>query len=543
MAGPGDALLQGSQNLAQGLNNYGQMLQTDAAATGQINAFLQQAQANPQAFASLSPNAQTLLQKQVSGKATMNDRISLLGEMTAGQQIQQQQTAMALQQQQAQAQALQNQMMQRRMQYLQQLMGNGGSSSPTQPMDGGPPQTAQGPTPPPAGAQQFLNGGAPPQLPGNGPFNDSMIRPPVPLTITDPRTAPLMQRALQMSMGDPEAASKAVQQQLDQINQTANAQYAQAVGVKKDTGRLVYAGPKYENGIPTFDTYNNEVVTAPGTPVQGYDRGDKVVSFKHGITPPQPVVFQPGQGTPSVSGEATSAQETINAASPIQPNDPEFQKSLLAAKQNAAASATALSDANLLYNAAQAYTNGGASNLNALRGNPAYAKFASIFSGGNPQASMQTALAANTQAILAQVRTAQGGTVGGRMLQTEFENTAKLLANPEMDNPTILGAAHNIVTLAQRNYDLQNAYASYHENMAPADAESLAVKQYGAPPTLWNPTAVDELPAPAIAALKANVAQAKAQRNPQLAAAHMRAFQQAMGDQYEPGMVEMALVK
>ena len=190
MAGPGDALLQGSQNLAQGLNSYGQMLQTDAAATGQINAFLQQAQANPQAFASLSPNAQGLLQKQMSGKATMNDRISLLGEMAAGQQIQSQQTQLALQRQQAQAAYLQNQMAQRRMDYLNQIMSNGGSSAPTQPMAGGPPQTpptGQAQQGPPAGAQQFLGGsGAPPQLPGNGPYIDSTIRPPVPLTITDP---------------------------------------------------------------------------------------------------------------------------------------------------------------------------------------------------------------------------------------------------------------------------------------------------------------------------------------------------------------------
>lgn len=505
-SGPGNLLFQGLNNLgsgvAQGFQNYTLMQQQDAAAQGQVNALLAQAQQTPGVYQSLSPDGQNLLQKQLAGNANRQDRIKLLGEVQTAQILAKNRMGQQLEQQQVQQGQMQNQMMQNRMNYMQNLMGAPGGSPQAQPpaaQPQGQPQQgapAQG-SPPPAGMAQFLN----------QPKPANYIQPPQALTIQSPQAQAMMQQALRMTMGDPEKASDLVQKQLDSVNKTTQEQYAQSVATEKDTGRLVYAGPQYEGGLPTMNLFNNEVVKGQGTPQESYMRGSKVIPFKIGVKPPSSVVFQPGQGM--VNQQAAQAatsdpQADLASLAPVVTNNADFQKSIVAAKGQAAQDAGQLGEAMLLYKAAQAYTSGDQGQWNAIKGNPTYAKFSSLWTGTNPQAAFQTVLSGNIHSVLSQMQNAAGGTIGGRMLGTEFNKTVDMLGNPEADNPTILAAAKNNLILNQRKYDLSNAYAEYHRSMAPGDAETAAVKQFGNAPELMDPGVIDTIPPGAIAALKAN---------------------------------------
>jgi len=96
-SGPGMLLMQGmsqaSQGLAGGVQQYLQMKQQDAAATGQIEALLQQQ--GQQGIASLSPDGQNLANKFLTGKATIKDKLQLLGEANTAMTVRQNQIAMA----------------------------------------------------------------------------------------------------------------------------------------------------------------------------------------------------------------------------------------------------------------------------------------------------------------------------------------------------------------------------------------------------------------------------------------------------------------
>jgi hypothetical protein len=513
---PGDFLFQGlsqsGQNIGQMLGNYAQVQQQDAVTNGAINSLIAQ---GPQAIQTLSPNGQALLQKEMQGKATRLDKMQLMGEIT---------TSTTLKNQQAQQQAqLQNQLFNQRIQSLMNAYGpQGGGQQPGQAQQ----QPGQAQQQPPQ-QQQAPGKPNPAAFAGPQPAVSNYIQPPTPVTAADPQIMANMGRFLAMTGGDTDKAATLAQNSADAINKQKQAQYEQAVAVKKDTGRLVYTGPTYENGVPTMDTYKSERVIAPGTPQQAYEIGDKTFSFAHGVKPQQPVVFQPGQNLPDPND--TDTQARIAEMSPNNPNAEGWQKDLVKAKQDEAGSAQNVADAKLLYNAALAYTKGGSSQFNVLRGNPTYAKFQQLFKGENPQAALQTALSANTRSILAQVQSSQGGTVGGRMLSKEFENTAELLGNPELDNPTILAAAKNNMALVQRKYDIDAAYATYRETMPPAEAEKLAVKQFGRAPDLINPLALNAVPAAAIQYLKQNAA------NPQI--------KTAFDQKYGAGTSELALVK
>ena len=528
MADPGSLLFQGLSNfgsgVAQGFQNYTLMQQQDAAAQGQVNALLAQAQQTPGVYQSLSPDGQALLQKQLSGNANRQDRIKLLGEVSTAQLLAQNRQQLQLGQQQVQQGAMQNQMMQNRMGYLQSMMSPQSGALP--PANGGP-APAQGQpsppptTPPPAGAQQFLS----------QPKAANYIAPPAALTINSPQAQAYMQKALQMTMGDPEKASTLVQSQLDAVNKAQMAQYQNAADATKDTGRLIYAGPQYEGGLPTMNLFNNEVVKGQGTPSESYTRGDKIIPLKLGVQPPAPVVFAPGAGmvnTQAALGSGNSSPEALTALAPVNANDPNFQKDVVAANAQANQDAQQVAEANALYKAAQAYTQGGKSSLNALRGDPELSKFKSLWTGVNPQGAFQTVLSANIHSVLAQMQSAAGTTIGGRMLGTEFNKTVDMLGNPQMDNPTILAAAKNNLLLNQRKFDLSNAYAQYHRSMSPSDAEELATQQYGKAPTLLDPGAIDNIPKPAISLLKANA------KNPQV----LQQFEQ----KYGPGTAELGLV-
>ena len=511
---PGDFLFQGlqqsGQNIGQMLSNYSNMQQQDAVANGTINSLIAQ---GPQAIATLSPNGQALLQKEMQGKANRLDKMQLLGEISSSQTLKQQQ--------QMQEAATQNKIYQARLQAMLASLGQGGGGG--APQGGGQPNMSQA-TPTPGQGQPnpgaYLNQGPQPAV-------SNAITAPDPVTTADPRIVANFGKYLAMSGGDQDKASQLAAGDAKTMTDLKQKQYEQALAVMKPTGRLVFTGSSYENGVPTMDNYKQEIVKGPYTDKQTYDTSDKVLSFAHGVKPKQPIVFEPGQNTPDPND--TKTQDSIAQLSPNNPNTEGWQKDVVKAKQDAAGSAQNISEAQLLYNAAKSYAQGGSSAFNVLRGNPAFAKYQQLFTGNNPQAALQTALSANTRSILAQIQSSQGGTVGGRMLSKEFENTAELLGNPELDNPTILAAAKNNLALIQRKYDIDNAYATYRETMAPAEAEKLAIKQFGRPPALINPLALSAVPPAAFQFLKQNAG------NPQI----ISAFEA----KYGPDTAELALVK
>lgn len=107
-------LNQASQSIGEGLQQYAKNKQADALASGQIEAYLKQAAAGG---VPLSDGTQKLAERFTSGKAGLNDKMSLLGSLQTDaalktqsqqQQLQAQQLAQGQQQQQMQAIALQN---------------------------------------------------------------------------------------------------------------------------------------------------------------------------------------------------------------------------------------------------------------------------------------------------------------------------------------------------------------------------------------------------------------------------------------------------
>lgn len=72
------------QSLQEGIKAYAQNKRLDATATGQIEAYLKQA--SQTGGVQLSPNSQKLAEKLTQGKATLNDKLTLLGSLqTEGQ--------------------------------------------------------------------------------------------------------------------------------------------------------------------------------------------------------------------------------------------------------------------------------------------------------------------------------------------------------------------------------------------------------------------------------------------------------------------------
>lgn len=101
----GNSLGNLGQNIQQGLKDYTQNKRLDATATGQIEAYLQQA--SQSGGVQLTPTSQKLAEKLTQGKATLNDKLTLLGTLqTEGklredeQQRQQREAATKLQMEQ-----------------------------------------------------------------------------------------------------------------------------------------------------------------------------------------------------------------------------------------------------------------------------------------------------------------------------------------------------------------------------------------------------------------------------------------------------------
>lgn len=491
--------------IGQAIQNYIQYKQKDAAATGQIEAYIKQVgQGGVQA---LSPDGQKLTQKMLQGSATFAQKLQLLGELQATGQVTAQNQQLAQGAQQLQASTLENQKRQMVMRYLSGIMGNGQQGQPAQPA----PQ-APGPSGPPPGAGQYLNspqtgpggpqGGQPmpaqPQAPaavpsaaalaqygaplanggtgspGPTPPSQMIVQPPKPVTVADPQIQALYPQILRTTLGDTDKAADLMQKSADAINQRNQQNYDQLTQKTVPSGNLYFKQITYDKGMPQTDEYIPEMIKGPGTAAQSTTEGQNVVSVPHGQKPPGKLVQR---GT----DEASSPP-----ASPYNTNDPAWQSDVQSAYEQSAGSQGRLSNAKLLLDTAQAYAQTGTSGMNALLGNPAYAKIKQFFTGTNPQAAFQTALSANTGQILSQIKAGTGST-GGRILQTEYENTAKLLGEPNMPMPALLAAAQNNYQMADRQNNIDNAYATYRAQMPAGDAEALAVKQFGTPPVLTPP--------------------------------------------------------
>jgi hypothetical protein len=457
MADAGSLILGGAENLAQGMNNYSQLQQQDATATGQINAFLQAAKQNPAAMSQLSPAAQSLLDKQMTGKANMKDRLQLLGEMTASQKIQQTQSDLALQAAQASnmtgeaslnsARAAQ---IQRQMQWLQGIMGGPGGTPSSMAMNAYAQPVGGTGTPAPMGKTQGI------------------LQPPDPVQITDPQIQAQLPQALRMTLGDPDKANDMLQKMVDAKNAQRTATYQAQANAIKPTGNFYFKRLDYKDGAPQTDVYSPEIVTGMGTASQSMAAGPNEISVPHGQKPPGPVV------TP---GTAAVPDNTVAGAG-YNTNDPAWQSEVADAYNKAASSSVALANAKALQDAATAYTSGNMSQFNAIRGDPKYSKLFSVFTGTNPAAAFKIALAANTQSVLNEIR-GPNGSVGGRILQNEYDNTSKVLADSTMDNPSIMAAAQNNYTLADRRNNIDQAVAMLRETMPLGQATAMATKMFG----------------------------------------------------------------
>ena len=484
----GSLLMQGLTNagnsIQEGMQNYQANKQKDALLTGQIEPYLTQLSANRDNMSDLSGSA---LDKMLNGSATLKDKMLLYGDISSQQNqknVQQQQALTAQQLQQGQ---LQNQMAGARWQMMQQY-ANGGGMGPT-------PQSQSQPAPQPQGAGQPMSQGAPgpqqapQQQPGQpAPVNraSTTVNPPSPISIDDPQIRALYPQALAATGFDPEKATAILQQKADAINLQNRQNYDQLTKTVKDTGRLVYAGPNYTNGVHDFDKYYNEQIVGAGTASQSYVQGDKLIQYAAGKVPPVPVTTAAGQMAPVGQDGTSDAMDQINSVSPYNVNDKQWIADNTQAQTDMAASAQRVANSRLLVAAANAYASGNTSQINALRSSPAFGKIQQFFTGKDPANALQVALSMNTGGVINTVRSGAGGSAGLRVTAPEFEEADQLLAKSQMDLPTILAAAKNVNALNERAYAIDSAKASYRKILPEDQATEKAVSQFGQPPKLQD---------------------------------------------------------
>jgi hypothetical protein len=207
--------------------------------------------------------------------------------------------------------------------------------------------------------------------------------------------------------------------------------------------------------------------TGVGTVGQSFEPGTTQVIVPVGGQPPGPMVDMAGNtiGAPQVSPGVNT-------------NDPDWQSGVADAFNMAAASAANLANARMLRDAATAYTTGNMSQFNAIRGDPIFSKAYSMFSGVNPAAAFKMALAANTQSVLNEIR-GPNGSVGGRILQNEYNNTQKVLPDLTADNDSIMAAANNNYVLADRRNNIDRFYAELRKTTPEGTARAMAVEHFG----------------------------------------------------------------
>lgn len=331
--------------------------------------------------------------------------------------------------------------------------------------------------------------GQAPQQPGQPPpatRASTTVNPPSPISIDDPQIRALYPQALAATGFDPEKATGILQQKADAINLQNRQNYDQLTKTVKDTGRLVYAGPNYTNGVHDFDKYYNEQIVGAGTASQSYVQGDKLIQYAAGKVPPVPVTTAAGQMAPVGQDGTSDAMDKINSVSPYNVNDKQWIADNTQAQTDMAASAQRVANSRLLVAAANAYASGNTSQINALRSSPAFGKLQQLFTGKDPANALQIALSMNTGGVINTVRSGAGGSAGLRVTAPEFEEADQLLAKSHMDLPTILAAAKNVNALNERAYAIDSAKASYRKILPEDQATEKAVSQFGKPPKLQD---------------------------------------------------------
>ncbi len=456
----GQAALSGLQSAGADIAGGMKQMQQNALMGQQATAkFLGAAQANPDILQFLSSdNAPQELASAFSslqkGGSLPVQKAALLAQFAETY------TQGKAQQQDQQLRAQQIAMGKQKLAGMQQLFGGDGA--------GGQGVSPQGQAP--AQTPQQPQGGAQLSVPPNDNAPRAIMQPPAPVTISSPQIKAMYPQALRMTFGDPDKATTLLQQQADAINANAKANYDRMVATEKSTGNLYFKRIDYKNGMPQATIYVPEVAVGPGTANESLKEGPNEISVPLGQQPPGKIVLRGG-------GDSSAP------ATPYNTNDQDWQKDVKDAYQQQASSAGLLADAKQLKDAATAYATGGSNKLNVLLGDPTYAKIKQMFTGANPLNDLQIAMAANTNAVLAQIRMGNGST-GGRIMQTEYENAAKVLGSGTMTNQSLLAAANNIYNLSARQNDIDKAYATYRSQMPSGDAEKLAVQQFGAPPDL-----------------------------------------------------------
>lgn len=477
---PGTLLMQGLTNVGndikEGTANYYANKQKDAALTGQIEPYLQGLQASQ---GSLSPVSSSALDKMMNGTATLKDKMMLYGDIVSTQQQKQNQQANAIGQQQITQGDLANKMAMARYAAMQGFAGgNTGQQGAPQPQPS--PGPAQAPQGAPAGQQMPMPG-----QPAPAQRASTTVNPPTPVSIDDPSIRALYPQALAATGYDPGKATAILQQKADATNKQNASNYDQLTNTIKDTGRLVYAGPSYTNGVHDFDKYFNEQIKGAGTASQSYTQGDKLIQYAAGSKPPSPVVTAAGQKAPlGQDGTSDAAMEQVNAATPYNVNDPKWIADNTQAQQDKASSAQRVANSRLLVLAANTLASGTTSQWNALRANPFFNTLQQLWDGSNPAARIKQAMAMNTGTVMNSLKSPSGGTTGNRVTAAEFEEADEQLGKVGDDLPSILSAAKNINAINERAYNIDSAKADFRKIMPEDKATEKAVDLFGAPPSL-----------------------------------------------------------
>jgi hypothetical protein len=484
----GSLLMQGLSNagnsLQEGMQNYQQNKQKDALLTGQIEPYLQQLAAQSD---NLSPVSASALNKMMTGQATLKDKMLLYGDIASSQNAKNVQQAQTLSAQQIQANDLANRMAMAKYAAMQNYANPQGQS--------GQPAGQMQPAPAPQGVGQPMSQGAPqgaaqPQQgaaqpqPGTAQRASTTVNPPTPIGIDDPQIRAMYPQALAATGYDPDKASTLLQQKADAINAQNAANYQNLTKTIKDTGRLVYAGPNYTNGVHDFNKYYNEQIIGAGTASQSYTQGDKLIQYAAGSRPPVPVITAAGQQAPVGQDGTSDAMTQIDSVSPYNVNDPKWIADNTQAQTDKASSAQRVANSRLLVQAANTLASGTTSQWNALRQSPGFNTLQQLWDGSNPAARLKQAMAMNTGTVMNSLKSPSGGTTGNRVTAAEFEEADEQLGKIGDDLPSIQAAAQNINAINERAYNIDTAKADFRKIMPEDVATEKAVTLFGNPPAL-----------------------------------------------------------
>lgn len=463
-----------SQSIGEGLQQYAKNKQADAIATGQIEAYLKQAMSSG---TPLSDGTQKLADRFTSGKAGLNDKMSLLGSLQTDTTLKQQQLAM--QQQQAQIDAAKQQ------QQLGAIQLGGAQQAQNQALTTGAQQNqlgavqlAQAQNQQQKLAQlsqigQYANsGGAGGQGGGQGVLtNDRQAQ--MQAGASDPMTN-FMGRYANATGALPPAA--------------AIGQYiTRSMNVERPAG-AVYTGPTLnpETQAPQFDNYIQVIKKGDGSVRYG-----EKVQVPYGSPAPAPVLdsatFQPvTKGAPAGFG---ADPKKLAAGLPKIITGPQ-SKALEGANadyQNAWAN---FQSAQSMLKAVQSYStaNPHGDRDNPIMGTDHGLKVRALL-GDKSGYDLNAAAAKLTAAQFNDMKTGSG-----RLSQNEFNAIMKNIPNPENPNSTNLSNATQMVNMFKYRLDLAKAKkdllaTGLNEGEATAKANEQVPYPLSTEPTGTAPTA------------------------------------------------------